>query len=519
MKPAQQDNQAEEQFFLTRQTANLMEDFVREIEDTSSLFLLYGNESVGKSWLLRELTTRRFKAGQFHWLDFKNSKPSSVVTSNVNESSSTVGAPDISKLMEETGEGELIIVDHFELASNKAQHALFQSWATDGKDKKLNLIIAANSESFKEVRQLAQQNHIEIKSFQLLPSSREEVEAFISFLLFPDNPLRPLSFTSEVSRQIKNCNGVIGNVARVAAQQQDLITQKIESKPERKNGLVVGLVLGLLIIMVLAYWFLKPAVQQNWVDNSPLDTSGITLPKNEPVAVNSTKVDELTGSNATDELIVSGPAIPEPVLQDDSIDQTEPLEIDNPISDGQSGTEPVDMVQLSQKPVETDVSPAQDVSASKEAEVEAEAEAEAEVEKTDQLVSDAPVKGFEALLLESANIHSASFQQDLKNTLNWLMQIDKDRNTIQIMSLGLSEFTDENYYKFLDKMEKQGVDVSLIKIYPSRIKGRILYGVIYGDYDNRGKANEQIQQLPEGLKANGPITRTMNGIWNNIIGK
>ena len=99
------------------------------------------------------------------------------------------------------------------------------------------------------------------------------------------------------------------------------------------------------------------------------------------------------------------------------------------------------------------------------------------------------------------------------------MQIDKDRNTIQIMSLGLSEFTDENYYKFLDKMEKQGVDVSLIKIYPSRIKGRILYGVIYGDYDNRGEASEQIQQLPEGLKSNSPITRTMNGIWKDIIGK
>ena len=219
MNPTLKNDLTEEQFFLTRQTANLMEDFVREIEDTSSLFLLYADESVGKSWLLRELTSRRFKPGEFHWLDFKNSNASSVVKAKATQSSSARGAPDIGKLMEKAGEGELIIVDHFELASNKAQHALFQSWATDGKDKKLNLIIAANSESFNEVRQLAQQNHIEIKSFQLLPSSREEVEAFISFLLFPDNPLRPLSFTSEVSRQIKNCNGVIGNVTRVAAQQ------------------------------------------------------------------------------------------------------------------------------------------------------------------------------------------------------------------------------------------------------------------------------------------------------------
>jgi septal ring-binding cell division protein DamX len=507
--PTQKNDLTEEQFFLTRQTANLMEDFVREIEDTSSLFLLYGDKSVGKSWLLRELTSRRFKPGKFHWLDFKNSNASSVVKAEATISSSAQGAPDISNLMEKVGEGELIIVDHFELASNKAQHALFQSWATDGKDKKLNLIIAANSESFNEVRQLAQQNHIEIKSFQLLPSSREEVEAFISFLLFPDNPLKPLSFTSEVSRQIKNCNGVIGNVARVAAQQQDLITQKTEPKPQRKNGLVVGLVLGLLVIMVLAYWILKPAVQQKLVDNTPPDTSGIALPENELVATNSTKIDELPDSNATDELIVSGPAIPEPVEQEGSIEQSGPLPTDNPISDEQPGTDTADMVQLSQKPTETDDNPVQGLPAS----------IEAEVEQTDQLVSDAPVKGYDALLLESANRHSSSFQQDLKNTLNWLMQIDKDRATIQIMSLGLSEFTDDNYYKSLDKMKKQGVDVSLIKIYPTRIKDRVLYGVIYGDYDNREEAREQIQQLPEGVKSNSPVTRTMNGIWKDIIGK
>jgi len=497
VKPTQKNDLAEEQFFLTRQTANLMEDFVREIEDTSSLFLLYGDESVGKSWLLRELTSRRFKPGKFHWLDFKNNNAGSVVKAKAARSSLARSAPDASKIMEKAGEGELIVVDHFELASNKAQHALFQSWATDGKDKKLNLIIAANTESFNEVRQLAQKNHVEIKSFQLLPSSREEVEAFISFLLFPDNPLRSLSFTSEVSRQIKNCNGVIGNVARVAAQQQGLITQKTESKPQRKNGFVVGLVLGLLIIMALAYWFLKPAVQQNSPDNSPLDTSGITLPENEPVSVSATKADELTSSNATNESIITGPANPEPV-------QTV-----SPITDEQPGTDTVDVAQVSQKPVGTDDSRIPDVPVS---EVTG-------IEQKDQSVSDASFDGYEALLLESANIHSAIFQQDLKNTLNWLMQIDKNRATIQIMSLGLSEFTDNNYYKFLDKMEKQGVDVSLIKIYPTRIKDRVLYGVIYGDYDNRGEAREQIQQLPEGVKANSPITRTMNGIWNNIIGK
>ena len=44
-----------ESFFLTKQTANLMEDFDRELKAGPALFLLYGDTRVGKSRLLQEL--------------------------------------------------------------------------------------------------------------------------------------------------------------------------------------------------------------------------------------------------------------------------------------------------------------------------------------------------------------------------------------------------------------------------------------------------------------------------------
>ena len=46
-------------FFLTRQSANLMEDFVRELNQGSALFLLYGESGVGKTRLLQELGQSR----------------------------------------------------------------------------------------------------------------------------------------------------------------------------------------------------------------------------------------------------------------------------------------------------------------------------------------------------------------------------------------------------------------------------------------------------------------------------
>ena len=56
-------------FFLSRQTASLKEDFLRELNQGSSLFLLYGEYGVGKSRLLQELSQTRLADRAIYWLD------------------------------------------------------------------------------------------------------------------------------------------------------------------------------------------------------------------------------------------------------------------------------------------------------------------------------------------------------------------------------------------------------------------------------------------------------------------
>ena len=145
MKSVPENSLIKEPFFLTRQTANLLEDFAREINKGSSLFLLYGVASVGKSRLLRELTNRGISGRKFCWIDFRTGNDESGIQNVLPDADADGFASEILELMETADERDVIIVDHYELAPNKARHQLFQSWSTEGINKKINLILAATS--------------------------------------------------------------------------------------------------------------------------------------------------------------------------------------------------------------------------------------------------------------------------------------------------------------------------------------------------------------------------------------
>ena len=128
---------ADNPFFLTRQVANLMEDFARETSRSSSIYLLYGDALVGKSRLLDELARRHFSGNVVHRIDFNIGKKQADEDNDSVEESANKMAGKIQRLAQEACDRDIIIVDHFEAASNTARHQVFQSWATDGLDKKI----------------------------------------------------------------------------------------------------------------------------------------------------------------------------------------------------------------------------------------------------------------------------------------------------------------------------------------------------------------------------------------------
>ncbi|MCH8106520.1 MAG: hypothetical protein IIC58_13625 [Proteobacteria bacterium] len=123
------------QFFITRQIANLMEDFAREISRSSSVFLLFGDALVGKSRVLNELAHRHFSENVIHRIDFYTDKAPADEENISSDQSSNDMDKEIQQLAQHASRQDLIIFDHFESASNKARHQVFQSWVTDGLDK------------------------------------------------------------------------------------------------------------------------------------------------------------------------------------------------------------------------------------------------------------------------------------------------------------------------------------------------------------------------------------------------
>ena len=109
------------------------------------------------------------------------------------------------------------------------------------------------------------------------------------------------------------------------------------------------------------------------------------------------------------------------------------------------------------------------------------------------------------------------FQQELNKSLHWIENSDRNRGTIQIMTIGLDGFADSAYYDYLDRLIQRDIDVSRVRIFQTKIAGSVGYGVIYGEYEDRREANKSIRLLPEALKANKPIPRTIGGIWDETI--
>ena len=450
MKPVLENNLMGDQFFLTRQTANLLEDFTREIDKGSSLFLLYGIRSVGKSRLLRELTNRGIPGRKFCWIDFKTENVDSSIQIELSDADADGLASDIQELMEVADERDIIIVDHFELASNKVKHQLFHSWTTEGINKQINLIVIATTGSFDDLREFALNFKVQVKSFELMPCSMAEVEAFLAFYLFPKNPLSALSIPGDIEKQLRSCNGILSEVVEVANQQGKQVSIKPDSGPELKNR--APLAIGTLLVILIALGISYPYWAQEIIDDDilpPITEKTITI-----ISDN----EDVVAINYPD----SGQS--------------------NPVAEARESATNPQIVEQKQE---------------------------------DQSVSEPIVQ---------ATVNNASnekqqlsrFQRDLDNSLHWIEGQDKNMGTIQVMMIGSGNFDGEAYYSYLDTLESKNIDLSKIRIYQVSSNNSVEYGVIYGVYENRREAYQNIQHLPRALKSRGPIPRTIGGIWNEI---
>ena len=484
------------QFFITRQIANLMEDFAREISRSSSVFLLFGDALVGKSRVLNELAHRHFSENVIHRIDFYTDKALADEENFSSDQSSNDMDKEIQQLAQHASRQDLIIFDHFESASNKARHLVFQSWVTDGLDKKLNFIIAADSSHLDEVRQLASQYQVNVKSFQLKPFNRDEIEAFVSFSLFPTESSGRLLMPASIREEFKLSRGLVGKVIEVMSRESTSTAINFDDKPASANRPLI--LVGILSSILLAVVFLYPlSDQQDELPSLLTDNviSEFSAAKEENSAVeidfpapmesatkerSSIEVDESNLQDSSTDKSTLGETT---VLLEAATDEKEPgQQLESQIG-GKQETRIVEQVDVAPKQLQSNI------------------------------VNDK--KG----VAEPAEVdvqELSPFQQELNRSLKWINDSDKNLATIQIMTIGFDSFTDSTYYDFLNELERQDIDVSGIRIYQTRVGGLPVYSIIYGEYVNRREASKFIRLLPEPLNVANPIPRTIGGILDEI---
>lgn len=406
------------------------------------MFLLYGNEGVGKSRLLQQLTSLRLPEFNVHWIDFRQPE----------ESGDGDMAVQIERTAEAASHGDIIVLDHFEKASNKAQHQIFQSWSTEGKDKSLNVIIAASNDGFKPFRQLAQQFQIEARSFQLMPCSLDEAEAYLQYSIFPEQPLGELDILRPIKKRIRSAKGIFTQLNEIILRDADSFSIKSVSPASAlmRTRFSIGLLTLILLLVAVVYW-------------QSISEQTIEMPDSEIV------VGDKVDTKVEDEVEKA------PTLKQEPVIAEVPVELELPV------------------PVVEETITVEVVEAAEENET-----AEVSIQEA---VDDTQTNWLQTLL---------------ETSLEWIRRSDQQRGTIQVMSISFNNFDEAAFQNYINDMESKEIDIDQIRVFQTMAGKTVVYSIFYGEYESRREAGRQIKNIPDALRANSPIPRTLGSIAEEI---
>jgi septal ring-binding cell division protein DamX len=492
-------------FFLTRQTANLMEDFARELKVGASLFLLYGDNGTGKTRLLRELSEKRLSSARIHWIDLNAESP--------DEKNQQLGSAEVEAFFDAANSGDIIIVDHFESALKKTRHQLFLSWSTEGVDKKLSMIIASSSEGFNEFRQLSQHYQVSVQSFELMPFNPDEVEAFLGFYLFPDHPIGKLSIPSDLHKQLVATDGAVGPIIKIAERDGAQIgsSPMTDTESIRKGSRILVTILILFAITAGVGWYFLSS------QSAPLEAVPAVASEAEPVA--------------TFEPVVEAPVQEEPHAEPEAETVAELEPATSSLTEAELEVEPESVVAEPEPTISATVETTPeaettlDVAPDTQVQIGPEPGTASDTEAV--LVEEASQQDAGDTALASAEISSnqpdlaeltdmARFQQDLQFSMDWIKTRDDSAGTIQILLLSFSGFDPTAYYEYQQYLANQQVDIDNIRVFKTLTGGKEVYSVVYGEYASRRAAGDSLDGLPEALKNISPIRRSVGGIREEI---
>jgi hypothetical protein len=446
-------------FFMTRQIATILEDLDRQLLMVDRISLLYGKNGVGKTRLLQQFIATRHPNIQQLFVRF-----SADGTCTYNDK--RYFQSDISKiLLPEIKQLSLLILDQFEHALTEVSRDLLKMWAQTMRNQS-KLVLCGRHELMASLPVINKSLQYPIDSVELKPLSQSDRQDYLAALLCPAPDSYP-AFRPPVKKLIRNSEGLFGNLDDLYKQ----YAQSIECKPG--NAMATAMdskkILMLVSLAVVFGAFLVFAEVGLVPDSEPVN-------KQSPISQSAAATDD--------------PA----VVTDDEVQEVQQKE-----------------TAAREQIVEAGVANAAEKGRSRHSVAGEEPEA-FELDTLPDRVS----KPLEPAVTQ-VRPDESPLQRRIVATQVWLEEADHRTASIQLMTLKRENDGFDAMSRYLTRLSTAGIDLQDIFIYSAPSSKVRIYGVLYGSYASRSEAQEQMETLPDILRANKPILRTVKGIKQEIL--
>lgn len=446
-------------FFLTRQSANIMEDLSRQLKHPGIVCLLYGSSGVGKSRLIKQFLDSRVDAGGFRVLDLGIDETLDANSANKKPANMR---DLINQVLDALPEQSLLVVDSCDRAEPEQLEQLIAYMHGQGRALEQKLVLVGNTKLPKALAELAERFPMTIHAVDLKPLTLDEMLAFVS-----SRCCVGLRLVARLDRQqmidLKATRGLFSQLSSWFQRHQHEIRCDEKSLSQYRWKWIFAVVILLLSVTLF------------WVNQ--------------------------TGNDAYYRPSVDGGREPAPQSQIDKKQPVEPITLSTPKL-ATMGTAVPDVAQDDKPPVAMISPDSQKILATM-------------TQSEPQLAVDESDDG--SALDQSKELPVSSLlDQRLQATDLWLSSSDNTMASIQIMSIEESDSAVSALNRYLDNLQGEGIDLEQIMVFKSTRKDRRLFGILFGQYSRRSTAFQAIKAIPPALKANQPIPRTVKGIKDEI---
>lgn len=473
-------------FFLTRQSANLLLDLDRQLATAGSLVLLYGRSGTGKTALLEYFCRHRLATRRVWFVRFDELGAIFHLDGDKAEYSTHRFQPVV---LDRVEKGDLLVVDNLELADEALLSSLLRFVAQDATPRDVRVVLVAHNNALAGLQRRALPLGLEIPAVELKPLDPHEAKQFVSELLCPENQTA-LVLNSAQRRMLKSAQGSFAALTQLSRELDADVNCTAASSRGRPGRAFSNAALVVLVLLVAA-----AMLAGGWHD-SLFNRMAQVPPQTEPVVeLEKTKVETRTAIAAPAVSNVDDPVVLEeneqPGQDIAGIDLTEPAR---------------ELVADTTASAVAAPAPGRAVSIDRPGSAQSR---QGRGDSPAQIVADGPVQ---PLVAEAYPMLRSS----LAATLRWLQQAAESSTSIQIMTLLFRDNSEQSLESFFLRLQRQGVDLQNIMVYRVVRANSMAYVVLYGSYPDRPAATDAIRGLPETLKDNRPIVRTLIGVRSDI---